>query len=206
MDLVIASITSTIIPIGVYVLHRSSFSFSKLLLCYIAFSFVIDALCCFADPTEQYYGMHVFCTGEFVFMTFLFRKLFARQSPYVLPIILHLSLCIYLATALNTGISTLMNCLGISFFKLFVIGYCVAALARIMRGPALTERIEHTAFFWVITSILLYMAGDFLIFLFGNEMIHGNYRDFILKVWPIHLILNILKNSGLAVAFACRRE
>lgn len=61
--------------------------------------------------------------------------------------------------------------------------------------------IYNTFDFWIVTSILIYLAGTFFIFIFSSTMSREEFQTY----WFINSIFNIIKNLLFGLAFYFRR-
>ena len=62
--------------------------------------------------------------------------------------------------------------------------------------------LERSPMFWVSAGALLYFAGNLLIFLTSNYVLHLS-RELSMQVWAVHGLLYTMLNVLYAVALAC---
>ena len=80
---------------------------------------------------------------------------------------------------------------------------CVIYFFEQMRNPN-SLFIYSTSEFWIVTGILIFLAGTFFIFIYSANL---SEKEF-LKYWPINYLFNTIKNIlfGLALFIHGRKN
>jgi hypothetical protein len=84
-----------------------------------------------------------------------------------------------------------------AFLSLAMLLYCVLFFNQLLDNPRITF-IYKTTWFWIITGLLLYFAGSFLIMLSTGYLMNKNI-DFIMELWILQSLLGIVKNLLIAI-------
>ncbi|HEX5555204.1 MAG TPA: hypothetical protein VFX43_18330 [Chitinophagaceae bacterium] len=84
-----------------------------------------------------------------------------------------------------------------AFLSLAMLLYCVLFFNQQLDNPRITF-IYKTTWFWIITGLLLYFAGSFLIMLSTGYLMNKNI-DFIMELWILQSLLGIVKNLLIAI-------
>lgn len=203
------SIASSLIPIIVYFKYKSSFAYAKLLLYYVLLSLSIDLTSTFLlkyySKSINFYIIHLFVVFEFILFFYFFRIIATKEgksSVYFIPLLIfHISFYCVSDLFIIGG----FNSIGSAYFNLVIIIYCLLEFKNIITSPPLSQYIERTSFFWILIGIFLYSSGNFYIFTFSELMINDD-REYFLKIWVIHNVLNMIKNICIAISFSRKIE
>lgn len=148
--------------------------------------------------SSQWTG-NLFVLVEFALFTFIYRQV--AHLPRTL--LLTAAGCAAAFFIGHTAMSGVMqfNTVGASLFYCFYIFYALAGFRHLLRAP-IERYVTRLPTFWLHVGILIYSAGCFLIFLF-KDFLRDTDDVFFLFLWStVFRLLNIAKNSFLAVALS----
>jgi hypothetical protein len=134
---------------------------------------------------------------EFYLYSLLFKRLLSTRfvNRFInITIVLFVLLII-----LNAGNALDLNnydSYTASFVNVAILLYCILFFNAQLNNPQITF-IYKTTWFWIMTGLLLFFAGSFLIFLFTNYLM---YRDvqLVVYLWTLRDFLDIIKNLLIA--------
>lgn len=86
-----------------------------------------------------------------------------------------------------------------ALFSFLMIIYCVFFFNQQLSYPQITF-IYKTPWFWIVTGLLLYFAGSFLIMLTTTSIMYKS-PCYINKLWSLQHVLNCIKNILIAISF-----
>ncbi len=82
-----------------------------------------------------------------------------------------------------------MDTIPVTFQAIFIMTLCVIYFFEQIRNPKALF-IYSTSEFWIVTGILVYLAGTFFIFIYSSNLTQAELD----KYWPINYVFNTLKN------------
>lgn len=144
-----------------------------------------------------FYALSIFTVVEFLLFSFFLyliikKKIFKVLILASLPVFLSISIfSFYIANPLN-GFDSIATTVEI----IFVLAFCVFFLFQELNNPN-TLFIYQNSNFWFVFGILMYLAGNFFLFLQASG-VSAEDRD---AFWSINFICNIIKNLLFALAF-----
>jgi hypothetical protein len=138
---------------------------------------------------------------QFYLYSVIFRKLlssrFARQLIRAL-MVLFVGLIIYHFLWILPQ-RTLFDSYTPAFLSLAVLLYCVLYFHQQLDSPNVTF-IYKTPWFWVVTGLLMYFSGGFLILLFTSTLMFKEL-PLIRELWNLQDLLLAIKNLLVSVGF-----
>ena len=142
---------------------------------------------------------NLFVLVEFALFTFIYREV--AHLPRTL--LLTAAGCAAAFFIGHTAISgaIVFNTVGASLFYCFYILYALTGFRHLLRAPT-EQYVTRLPAFWLYVGILIYSAGCILIFL-SKDFLRGTDDVFFLFLWStVFRLLNITKNSFLAIALS----
>lgn len=197
---------SFLIPLipGWILFHRLSGDL-KLFIYILSIVFIME----YAGYYTSSHGIHnlvlynILYISQFYFYSILFRKLLPSDfSKWFIRIIV-LLFTIYVGIKIERIIfpNDVYNSYIPSFLSLSVILYCILFFNQQLNDMK-SIFIYKTPWFWIVTSLLFYFSGSFLILLFTNYFMFRE-REYIMSLWLLLHLLNIVKNllAGIGMIF-----
>lgn len=174
----------------------------KLLISILTISFILTVICYytgiyFINNLLIYFAQYIL---EFTFYSILFWRLL---NTTIAKIFIIVSAVIVSSIALINYKSIIHPVSFLSdtpaIISLALIMYCILFFNKQLNNPLITF-IYKTPGFWIVTGLLLYNAGNFLIFLFTNYLMHRN-RDLVYLLWRLRDYLDVTKNILIMIGF-----
>lgn len=138
---------------------------------------------------------------QFYFYSVLFRKLLPSNfSKWFIRIITAL-FTIYIGFRMKSVVfpNNMYNSYIPAFLSLSIILYCILYFNHQL-GDMHTTFIYKTPWFWIMTGLLLYFSGSFLILLVTSYfMFRAN--DYINYLWTLLFLFDIIKNILIGIGF-----
>ena len=96
-----------------------------------------------------------------------------------------------------------LDTIPVTFQAIFIMSLCVIYFFEQIRNPN-SLFIYSTSEFWIVTGILVYLAGTFFIFIYSANLT----QEELIKYWPINYVFNAIKNIlfGLAIYIHGRKD
>jgi len=88
--------------------------------------------------------------------------------------------------------------------SVFCILYCIMAFLSILRSTHFSN-ILSSVVFWILTAILVYFSGNFIVFVFSTYVMN-NSPEMFEKIWTVHSALYFMFNTLVAIGFWKARE
>jgi hypothetical protein len=82
-----------------------------------------------------------------------------------------------------------LDTIPVTFQAIFIMSLCVVYFFQQIRNPN-TLFIYSTFEFWIVTGILIYLAGTFFIYIFSSNLTSEELDQY----WSINYIFNTIKN------------
>lgn len=194
---------SFIIPlVAGWIRYRFAGREIRFLLFILGISFLLTVICYYTgiyyiNNLLIYFAQYIL---EFILYSFLFWKLLA--SSYARKFILLCSFLLLLTIAINFRIifmHTSFDSYTPAFVSLALILYCVLFFNRQLNNPQIIF-IYKTSWFWIVTGLLLYNAGNFLVFLFTNYLMYRN-KELVRLLWHLRDYFDVTKNVLITIGF-----
>lgn len=138
---------------------------------------------------------------QFYFYSVLFRKLLLSNfSKWFIRIIAAL-FTIYIGFRIKSVVfpNNIYNSYIPAFLSLSIILYCILYFNHQLRDMQ-TTFIYKTPWFWIMTGILLYFSGSFLILLATNYFMFRE-NGFIRNLWTLMHLFGLIKNILIGAGF-----
>lgn len=146
------------------------------------------------------YIFHFFTIIEFVLIS-LFYSLFFKK--YFNPLIINLLILIFFIVAFIdykiNGLNSIDN-FSISIESIILTLYSLYLFYYILKN-LLFENLLAEPIFWINTAILVYFAGNLLIFVFSSYLIQNAPKTHLLLWAIVHSFINIIYNVFLSIGF-----
>lgn len=164
---------------------------------YILYSFGTDILTKFLDEsnlitdTASKYLWGLFTIVEFsCFSLFFYFNLENSwlQRVIIIIIVVFTSFCL-ISLLSNFIIYGNLDTVPVTFQAIFVMTLCVIYFFEQIRNPN-SLFIYSTAQFWIVTGILVYLAGTFFIYIYSWNLT----QEELDKYWTINYFFNAVKN------------
>jgi hypothetical protein len=146
------------------------------------------------------YLFHFFTILEFILVSVFYSRFFKQYfNPFIINILILFFLVIayldYQVNGLNSidNFSISIESIILTFYSLYLFYYILKNL--------LFEDLLSEPVFWINTGILVYFAGNLLIFVFSNYLIQNAPKTHLLLWTVIHSFINIFYNILLSVGF-----
>ncbi|RYU78045.1 hypothetical protein [Hymenobacter persicinus] len=138
--------------------------------------------------------------AEFVGLTWIYGR---ELRPW--PITRYVPAAIGLFAVL-TGISIFTQLHSVQFSpvqhsieSITLLVLALLYLYKLSHGTAVRQ-LEREPMFWVSAGVLLYFAGDVLIFIFSNYLLQQYSRAVNIQVWAVHAVLFMILCSCYTIA------
>ncbi len=179
---------------------------------YIVYSFCTDVLTKYLDEnglvtaTFENTSFSLFTIVEFCsFSLFFYFTLLAfplLRNVIIVIIVMFVIFCVinlYFQFNRNNNLDTI----PVTFQAIFIMSMCLVYFFEQIRTPN-SLFIYSTSEFWIVTSILVYLAGTFFIFIYSSNLTKEEFH----KYWPINYVFNTIKNIlfGLAIFIQGRKH
>jgi len=82
-----------------------------------------------------------------------------------------------------------LDTIPVTFQAIFIMTLCVIYFFEQIRNPKALF-IYSTSEFWIVTGILVYLAGTFFIFIYSSNLTQEELNTY----WPINYVFNAIKN------------
>ncbi len=164
---------------------------------YIVYSFSTDLLTKYLIESElitenisntlwSLFTIVEFCSFAFFFYFNLRNKLLKKLILFTI-----IAFTIFSLTNLFLQFSTYKNLdtIPVTFQALFIMTLCVIYFFEQIRNPNALF-IYSTSEFWIVTGILVYLAGTFFIFIYSANLTQAELD----KYWLINYVFNTIKN------------
>ena len=140
------------------------------------------------------------CFSLFFYFTLLPHP---RLRKAILVFIVLFSVFCVLNLLLGFNRNDNLDTIPVTFQAIFIMSLCVIYFFEQIRNPN-SLFIYSTSEFWVVTGILVYLAGTFFIFIYSANLTQEELN----RYWPINYIFNALKNIlfGLAIYIHGRKD
>lgn len=177
----------------------------KLIIFYILYSFTTDLLTNYfgetpifastlSDLLSSLFTIIEFCCFSLFFYFTLQRHFFLRKV-----ILFFIGLfTIFCVTNIFMQFSKYdkLDRIPVSFQAIFIMSLCVVYFFEQIRNPH-SLFIYSTWEFWVVTAILVYLAGTFFIYIYSADLTDKELDQY----WSINYVFNTIKNLlfGLAI-------
>lgn len=192
---VFLSIISPIFPISIGINKRTN-----LVWWYVLVDFSFDLL---TSTSKHFFSEKIFWISnlfiliEFLFISFIYKKLIFKNQLLFYIITLILSLVFIISTLGNYQND--LNGIGASIFYAVYILFVGISLYNLLQKQDY-EKILDNSVFWVNAAFLFYASGNFLLFLFKDYLRQHENHIFSL-LWSFSFLsLNILRNIFLAIS------
>jgi hypothetical protein len=145
--------------------------------------------------------LSVFTLVEYFCFTAIAYRLI--KNLLVKKIILLFSFCFFIFSviAFYQDKNLSFDSITVALEEILVIVYCIYFFFEQIKTPQ-SSFIYESHSFWIITGILVYVAGTFFLFITLFKINNAERDDF----WIINLIFNSLKNMFFAIAFFIKKE
>ena len=140
-----------------------------------------------------------FCCFSLFFYYTIFRHLVLRKIILV-TIVSFTVFCLayfFFEFSKNSNLDTI----PVTFQAIFIMSLCVIFYFEQIRNPN-SLFIYSTSEFWIVTGILVYLAGTFFIFIYSADLTQEEFKRF----WPINYIFNTIKNLLFGLAIFIHRK
>ena len=143
------------------------------------------------------YSLIEYCLLVFIFEKWLKWKGFKtiiRGSIILYVIFCGLSLIMF--DTFTASIQIIRSVSSVIFIFLAAV-----ALLDLMKG----KRVNKESRFWIITGIMIYFAGNSILFIFSGIIPHIRIED-AMTMWTVHWSSNVFVNICYMTAFLCLRS
>ncbi len=179
---------------------------------YIVYSFCTDVLTKYLDEnglitaTFENTSFSLFTIVEFCsFSLFFYFTLLAfplLRNIIIVIILMFVIFCVinlYFQFNRNDNLDTI----PVTFQAIFIMSMCLVYFFEQIRTPN-SLFIYSTSEFWIVTSILVYLAGTFFIFIYSSNLTKEEFFEY----WSINYVFNTIKNIlfGLALFIEGRKH
>lgn len=198
------SIGSSILPIVAGLFNRRHLIKPLvLLLLYASIVFAVEVssvlmIRVFSAPTTTLY--QVFTLIEFILFSMIFYQWQAKGAQQVLTraiVVLFSVLWVYVELTAHV---TLFDSLVVSVEAVLLVILAVTSL--LMLALENTGNVFGNPRFWVSSGVLLYFAGNLIVFAVFNEM--SEQKDATaLNIWRFHAVLNIIAQAFYMTSYLC---
>lgn len=194
---------SFLIPlfVGWYEYKRTSKTL-KFFVIILSITFVFAVVCYY---TGLYYinNLLIYFTQyvlEFTLYSILFSRLIATRAFRLLVFIATVLLITMVVWNYKNIFQTIsFDSYTPALVSLSLILYCILFFHTQLNMPQITF-IYRTPWFWIVTGLLLYNAGNFLVFLFTNYLMYRN-GDLVRQLWGLRDYLDAFKNILIMIGF-----
>lgn len=195
------SFFSTLIPVWVYLLRFKSNkeTWTGIIFLYLIFSFFSDFLFLTLPSNSglRSIGFVIFSLLEFLFFSFYLSRIIVspsgRKVLFSLSFIYIFFVLVYIVVKKgSTGFDTLPA----SVESLVILVFCITFFFEQIKNPK-TMFLYNEKSFWIVTGLLIYVAGTFFLFIQSSFFSKSELRQY----WILSQVGNILKNLLFAVAF-----
>jgi hypothetical protein len=139
---------------------------------------------------------NLFVVVEYLLVTWIYTK--TVRENFVLLESIQLLLVVFLITTSINGFHV-FNILAASLFHLAFLFYSLLCFFSLIKYPQKTFK-DKSILFWCNVAFIIYGSGNFILFLFFDELKKTNTAS-SLRLWSyVHSSLNIFKNLMLAIA------
>lgn len=188
--------------VGILVYKKLDADF-KLFFYFQIFSFLTDCLnyYLFTQLKNNIWVMNVFNLIEFFILFFIAIRLSRSKHPkrILLPsLVIFSTLWVYLILIKNSLFESndLLN--GIQSLSMI----CISCYALIKISEQVHVSILSNESFWLLSGIIIYFAGTFVVYSILNEIIHASDSRMD-EAWCVLDVLNICSNLLYAKAYLC---
>lgn len=196
------SVVITLVPLIVGVLRLKSVGkYLTPMLIVVIISVITDLLnhLLVSNGINNYLVFRVFTPIELILIC-LFYSMFYKQyfkSIFLLipiPLFIIVAFIDYKINGIDNfdNYATAFEAITFSILSLWSFLYIV--------NKMIFEKVTSEPFFWINTGILLYFAGNLILFIF-NDYILTHQGSSHIALWAIHSILNIFYNILIAIGF-----
>src|SRR5688572_3524024 len=166
------STSATFLPLVVGLLLRKWIhGYLKPLMILVVFSAIVEIVnaICSELNVNNFFVFRIYTQIEFLLIFFFYRLFYIRYvNARILDISLFLFVCVVIIDFQINGWRAFDN-LSISIESLLVISYSLFffyfALTRL-----LFDSLLHVPIFWICSGMLIYFAGNLLLFIFNNKL------------------------------------
>lgn len=198
-----ATISFLIPLIPGWILFRKLPGEFKLFICIISIVFILSYIGYYTSEHNIhnlaiYNLLYVF---QFYSYSLLFRKLLPSNSSIWFIRIIAILFTIYIAVKIRSLVfpNEVYNSYLPAFMSLAMILYCILFFNSQL-GNLQTTFIYKTPWFWIVTGLLLYFSGSFLILLVTNYFMSvGN--NFVRSLWILLFLFGIIKCLLMGIGF-----
>jgi len=149
---------------------------------------------------NNFFLFHLFTIAEFSLFSLFYFNFFKRyfNSSWIL-IGIFIFMCIaffdYKVNGLESmdDFSVSIECVILVLYSLFLFYYVFQKL--------IFERLTEEPVFWINSSVLLYFAGNLLLFVFSNDLLKTDIKKHLLLWGIIHSFCNMVFNLFLTIGF-----
>lgn len=140
------------------------------------------------------------CFSLFFYFIFLSHP---RLRKVILGFIALFSVFCVLNLLLGFSRNDNLDTIPVTFQAIFIMCLCVIYFFEQIRNPN-SLFIYSTSEFWIVTGILVYLAGTFFIFIYSANLTPLEFDTY----WPINYFFNALKNIlfGIAIYIHGRKD
>ncbi len=172
-----------------------------LLLVYASIVFLVELANAFVVQygTRTIVVFHVFTLIEFVLLSSIFitwqTSRLHRQLTFAL-ILLFALLWMYVK---RTSDDTAFDSLVVTVESVLLVGLAVTSL--LLLALENTGTLFGNPRFWVSSGVLLYFAGNLIVFALFNQL--SQQKDDVLNAWRFHAALNFIANVFYMTGYLC---
>lgn len=195
----IASFSYLIPLVPAWFLFRKSSAEFRLFIIILSISYIVTFI---GYYTAKYYINNLwiyfsFNVVEFCLYSLLFKRLLAtKPAKRFINIMIILFVLLIILNAGNTLDLSNYDSYTAAFVSLAMLLYCILFFNSQLNNLNVTF-IYKTTWFWIMTGLLLYFAGSFLIFLFTSYLMYRD-KNLTWTLWGLHDLLDIIKNLLIA--------
>jgi len=197
------SVYTTFIPLVVaLIVNKYLKAEYKLLFIYVAIAIIVEILTTYLNDRaiNNFFIFRFFSLVEFTLFSLFYYSFFRKYFNSIIilciiPIFAAVAFVDYKINGLNEmdSFTTSVECILLGAYSLYLFYF---VLQRLIFKNLLSEPI-----FWINSAVLLYFAGDLLLFLFSNDLLKTDIKKHEFLWGFIHSFCNMFYNVFLAVGF-----
>ena len=199
---------SSIIPtaLGIWFLKRLTLEL-RILLLFICTAWLVEMLTVMysAQFDPNYVILHIYTFIEFGLLMLVFalwqtRDKFRRILAYTVPVIVVALIYLKFWRA-QTQSQPMFDDIAMTIESVVLIAAALLTLVE-LTSENITFVLSNPRF-WVISAVLLYFAGNIVIFALSHRVL-GDANSVRVIVWTVQSALNVIANLFYAYAFLCQ--
>jgi hypothetical protein len=201
LDLSFFSVFTPIIPVVFGTLKIRTFDLnSKVLFFYLFVAFTVEMIGIYFSLNNEYnlFIFYIFSFLEFSFFCFIFMNLLNYPKKYILFSVFTAAFGVLAIIDFYINGARKMNEISRNTECILLMFFSILYFYKLIKKP-IEQSLISTFSFWFCSSVLIYFAGSFFIFLFTNYLLIRKSPETLLGIYAIHSVFNIIFNLLLAV-------